>query len=176
MRKTKRALAVLLSIIMVIGMMPTSVVAFANTDRLSYDVEYSDDFSEAMVLINFTPEEIDSLQKLQVDGKDVTNQIDEATFRIIAKENHEYDIEALFSDGSTEKSVKETIVVDRLINEQDFVASVTSSEASADVELADSDSEDEAADEAVSSPDAPAAASTDDESADNEDEATDEAV
>ena len=176
MRKTKRALAVLLSIIMVISLMPTSVVAFANTDRLSYDVEYSDDFSEAMVLINFTPEEIDSLQKLQVDGKDVTNQIDEATFRIIAKENHEYDIEALFSDGSTEKSVKETIVVDRLINEQDFVASVTSSEASADAELADSDSEDEAADEAVSSPDVLAEASTDDESADNEDEATDEAV
>ena len=176
MRKTKRALAVLLSIIMVIGLMPTSVVAFANTDRLSYDVEYSEDFSEAMVLINFTLEEIDSLQKLQVDGKDVTNQIDEATFRIIAKENHEYDIEALFSDGSTEKSVKETIVVDRLINEQDFVASVTSSEASADVELADSNSEDEAADEAVSSPDAPAEASADAESADNEDEATDEAV
>ena len=176
MRKTKRALAVLLSIIMVIGLMPTSVVAFANTDRLSYDVEYSDDFSEAMVLINFTPEEIDSLKKLLVDGKDVTNQIDEATFRIIAKENHEYDIEALFSDGSTEKSVKETIVVDRLINEQDFVASVTSSEASADAELADSDSEDEAADEAVSSPDVPAEASTDDESADSEDEATDEAV
>ena len=114
MSKTRKALAVLLSIIMLIGLIPTSAIAFANTDRLAYDVEYNEDFTEATVEIRIASGEGETLTKFEVDGEDVTEQIDDGTLLFTTNENRECEIKATFTKDAGEEDIELTVVVDRI--------------------------------------------------------------